>query len=254
MTYSISILRPAGNDTALVQAKPADKQFKSRLNRSIMSLFPQVEQVGFYYQAQDKYYLEMAGDEFCGNAARSATFLFLKGNPGSLTLTFPNLNLTLKTGIKKLNTAWTQIPFDTSLAIYNQKEYQIANIYGIKQILVPLTSPKQDFKTKAKTILSQLNFLQTLPASGVIFYRLSAQAAEIVPVIWVRDIQTFFVETACASGSAALGLMLSNQTPSIISFPVKQPSQQYLYVSCKTQKSLSIDGPIQFITSQSLTF
>src|SRR6185369_17666614 len=73
----VTILKPAGNDTALVEGIPARKDRK-KINDKIMQLFPKVEQVGFYKTTRTPR-MEMAGGEFCGNATRSFAYLFFKG-------------------------------------------------------------------------------------------------------------------------------------------------------------------------------
>src|SRR5258708_7503100 len=85
--YKIMILRPGGNDTALVSGLVA-KDDKRAINKAIMKKFPTVEQVGFYKfdSNRKEAILEMAGGEFCGNATRTLAYLILSGEIGELSL------------------------------------------------------------------------------------------------------------------------------------------------------------------------
>lgn len=70
----ISILRPSGNDTALVKGLFTIEERKE-INNLIMQKYSNVEQVGFYDFDGKQITLEMAGGEFCGNALRSTAYL-----------------------------------------------------------------------------------------------------------------------------------------------------------------------------------
>ena len=71
------IINPAGNITALVTS-PVPKNSYGAAAARIMKKRPAVEQVGFVRFANGEAVLNMAGDEFCGNAVMSAAALYCR--------------------------------------------------------------------------------------------------------------------------------------------------------------------------------
>ena len=105
---NITILRPGGNDTALVPGLNWTKIEMKLINDRIMNLYKNVEQVGFIDLKKPE--LQMAGGEFCGNATRSAAYLALKGKLGEINIKVSGVNKTLKAGIDLQGNTWSQMP------------------------------------------------------------------------------------------------------------------------------------------------
>ena len=74
--------------------------------------------------------------------------------------------------------------------------------------------------------------LEQCEASGVIWYMPCAAGHAIVPVVYVRDTNTEHAETACGSGSLALGLVLQHHgaVPHDGPMAITQPSGEALIV------------------------
>lgn len=74
--------------------------------------------------------------------------------------------------------------------------------------------------------------LENCEASGVIWYMPCANGFAIVPVVYVRDTNTEHAETACGSGSLALGLVLQHKglVPQGAAISIIQPSGEALLV------------------------
>lgn len=253
MKIKVTILKPAGNDTALVEEIPAKKDRK-KINDKIMDFFPNVEQVGFYDLKTLK--LEMAGGEFCGNATRSFAYLALNGKKDQNNFLVSGVATKLKAGIKTPNTSFAQMPiyesFDKVEQIY--KNIWKVEIKGISHLITPLSDYDQDdLKSEGKKLLKKYDLLETSPAAGVMFYtELKKDSYKLDPIVWVRDIKTLFYETACASGTTAFGLMIAKQkNKSIKNLKILQPSDQFLSVSIsiKDQKfeDAYIEGPIKIL-------
>jgi len=115
-TYSYTIYRPAGNDTALVSGIVKSKALRKKINDAIMQKNANVEQVGFIEKIKGQYRLLMAGGEFCGNALRSAAFAFLNGKPGEIKIKVSGVKKPLKAGVHKKGNAWAQMPIPISPA------------------------------------------------------------------------------------------------------------------------------------------
>ena len=260
--YQITILRPGGNNTALVNSK-AKKLFKRKaINDLLLKAFPDVEQVGFIKSSTKYPKLTMAGGEFCGNATRSFAYLLLNGKKGMLTLKVSGTTQLLAAGSKKKGTAYAQMPIIKSLESVkkiSKNLYQVT-LEGIIHVIYnkPVNNlSNEKLKKLAKKILAEQNLLLGSPAAGVMFIEEKNQEIVLKPVVWVRDIQTLFFETACASGSTAVGLWLSiKNNKTVIKEKIKQPSGNYIFVSIKRTKkefiNATIDGPIEIVRKDTI--
>lgn len=246
MTLTYSIYYPGGNTTALVNQLIIDPKLKTRINNQIMAINPLVEQVGFI--DPKKYQLEMAGGEFCGNATRCAAFDYLKGKPGKIKLKVSGVSNKLMAGIDNQGNVWAQMPIMTN-PVAKRLGYTVIKLEGITQV-VTNSSPG---KRKARNILKKLGLLNSAPAVGVMFIKKDQDKIRLDPFVYVRDIKTFFNETACASGTAAVVLYLAKKINRSIDLPVIQPSGETITASVQLPQRVSISGPIK-ILKKSLIF
>lgn len=264
--YTFSIIRPGGNITALVEGL-VPQVFKKSINDALMKRYSVVEQVGFYqYIPQKKLYmLEMAGGEFCGNALRSLAYLVLAGGQGEITCKVSGVKQTLKAGVIRRREAYAQIPIIKSKKTIKKlyKNIWLVDLEGISHLikLVSRKLAKNAAKSDAKALLIQTGLLQSKAAAGVMFVRQNKLFSnlEIEPIVWVRKIETFFYETACASGTAAVGLWYlfnQNKNLSSICLNVKQPSKEYLQVKISKTRNQSlkifIEGPVKILKSKGI--
>jgi len=191
-----------------------------------------VEQVGFLVPSAN--YFTMAGGEFCGNAARSAAYLLarLKGQNdvkfsmasfngeisaevetpeapvSQVTCSFPNLPLEEET--KKISTGET---------------VTIVDLKGIVHVLIEGKRP-DEYQKRHVAITDELG-LRGEPAVGVVWYRLEGGKATIDPVVWVKEVNSFYYESSCGSGSIAAGRALHVNE-------VVQPTGQSIFVDFET--------------------
>jgi diaminopimelate epimerase len=236
-TYKFTILRPGGNDTAVVEGI-VNKDLRKKINRAIMQKYPHVEQVGFYDfdQISNTYRLEMAGGEFCGNAARSLAHLILKGQTGKINVHVSGTRQILQAGISSRNNAFCFMPIKregNSMRKSNSNLF-IIELEGITHVIVFVTKKYsvEVLKKEAKKILIKTKLITNSVAAGVMFVKkYSLFSYSVDPIVWVRDIGTLFFETACASGTTAIALLLANYLrASKTSITVLQPSKETLTV------------------------
>ncbi len=251
---NITILRPGGNDTALVPGLNWTKIEMKLINDRIMNLYKNVEQVGFIDLKKPE--LQMAGGEFCGNATRSAAYLALKGKLGEINIKVSGVNKTLKAGIDLQGNTWSQMPiYEDSKLIKQNKKYSVVPLVGITLVVINRKNKfinQEIAKKEALIILKKLKLLNSVTASGVMFIYKKKGQLNIEPVVWVRDIKTFFYETACASGTTAVGIFEAIGTgKNVNSLPVIQPSGSILNVSIRWDKnkfsSAYITGQIEIL-------
>lgn len=241
--YKIAILRPGGNDTLLVEGIAA-KEKRKILNDAFMRKFPNVEQVGFYeyYPRTKRARLEMAGGEFCGNALRSLAYLLLKGRVGKLYVNVSGTTRTLKAGVERSNFAYAEMPIIKNRNSVRKLSPQIflVELEGIVHLITerPNKVNPKDLKERSKLLLEKAGLLSSTPAAGVMFVRKNGSTLSIDPVVWVRDIETLFYETACASGTTAVGLWKAKlQRKKNFSLKILQPSNQCIMVNVEMNKN-----------------
>lgn len=260
--YQISIIRPAGNDQMLIKGI-IDKQNRRAINDEMIRRFPNVEQVSFYEFDKEKNIgrLELAGGEFCGNATRSLAYLLANGKPGTVKLQVSGTKHLLTAGVKKLNTAFAQMPITENQFVkkINDKLFRV-DLEGITQLVsyenVSERTPNE-LKNYARTILQEQQLLSSVPAAGVMFFTKNNNEINLQPIVWVRDIETILYETACASGTTAVGLCESlEQNNDYFKTTVKQPSGQSMTIEIikkgKKFKKAIIDGPVTILDERSV--
>lgn len=234
------------------------KSSKKLLNDLVMRMFPNVEQVGFYSfnRKKNSARLEMAGGEFCGNALRSLAYMLLKGKKGEITIAVSGTKERLRAGVKLPGTAYAQMPINSSKSLKKLRNglFRI-DLGGITQLvcLDPITTnDAEQLKTLALDILNKENLIYSVLASGVMFIEQKKGFIKLKPVVWVRDIETILYETACASGTAAVGIWKAFQSKKkSVKVKVLQPSGKYIKAQInKKGKSLIevfIDGEVEVI-------
>lgn len=264
MSVPFTIVRPGGNDTALFKGVIREPNLRKSLNDLIMGLYPNVEQVGFIDLSEEPELL-MAGGEFCGNATRSTSWLTLEGKEGETSIKTSGVERKLFAGVNTQGEAFSQMPFykesdRVQQDPENNKSF-IVELEGITQYVTFDTEPilyknEEEIKTIAKKVL-EAKGLTDDPAAGVIYSQKTDKGWEIKPVVYVKEIDTLFYETGCASGTTALGMVLAKQLGgSITEIPVYQPSGLPLRVSIgfngDMYTSAQISGPIELLAKGQL--
>lgn len=209
------ILNPGGNKTALVKStKFKDKQ-KCLINRLIMEKYLEIEQVGFLSNETNR--LEMAGGEFCMNATRCAIYEYSKENEDSIEISVSGTNNSLKGRV--LNDNKVEIKIDISKNIDElievQNDFILVKIDGIlivifdeeksKEYIRKLKDNEELAKKELKEFMNK-NIQTTEKAIGIMLLENVLDKIKINPVVWVKDIDTVFYETACGSGSLATAI------------------------------------------------
>ncbi len=172
------------------------------------------EQAGFLIPSAGRF--EMAGGEFCGNAARAAALLLsrltgqtessfaMSGCPGQVlarvnwrdssqadvTCSFIGLRAELRATTVDLEEA--------------RLAAAVVDLGGIVHVILDAPFPA-DFERQQRAVVRQLG-LSNRPAVGVGWIARAGGRVTLHPVVWVRALDTLFYETACGSGSIAAAL------------------------------------------------
>ena len=232
--YDYKIYIPSGNPTALVLGLEKDPNRRKEINDEIMSLYDDfVEQVGFVNTDINNPELLMAGGEFCGNATRSAVNYYLDGKKGNLEMKVSGVPNKLNTGIDEDGNAWVDMPiikgsYKNSIKPISNNS-AIVKMYGITHLVIESGDinkeySKEELKKYAFSILEKQGLLNE-EAAGVMFVnRLDEEDIEISPIVFVKAINTLFYETACGSGTTAVGIYESFKRKEGIDVNILQPS------------------------------
>jgi histidine racemase len=255
--FELAVLRPGGNDTCLVLGLIDDPQKAQALNAAIMEKYPNVEQGGSVDLTPGSVELRMFGGEFCGNATRITAWLALQGKPGTIDIKVSGVANTLKAGVTENGEAFAQMPVYADVSrIQADGTDLIVEMEGITQVItydieqIKDRSP-EEIKQIAMARIRELG-LDTQPAAGIIYTEKRGDTYAITPVVYVRDIDTLFLETACGSGTTALGMTIALATgESISNVAVLQPSGLPIRVSVafngKEFGIAQICGPIEIL-------
>ena len=236
----VVVARPGGNDTALVFDDVHADSYRD-INAYIQKKNPDIEQVMFVKNDQAMPMGIMAGGEFCGNATRSLGYYLLKGNDGAITLSISGAKtpLTVKVQDKNATTKMPIISNPTSVKFLDDTS-SLVKLEGITHlVLEPLSELAQqmkrlksmdDKKAFARELLIKHD-LQHEAAGGIMALDKDDDKLMLAPFVYVKSIDTFYAETACGSGSVAVGLALAKRrTKSVTHLEVRQPSGHSIFV------------------------
>ncbi|WP_458403405.1 hypothetical protein [Methanobrevibacter sp.] len=211
------IFNPGGNITALVKCTNFTEKQKRLINRFIMEKHLDVEQVGFL--SNEGYRLEMAGGEFCINATRCAIYEYSRMNKSNIEISVSGTNKNIMGRV--LNNNKVEMRLDICKKIEDLIEvkdvFTYVKIDGIlivifdeeksKEYIRRLKENENLVKKEMKEFMIK-NIQTTEKAIGIMLVERVLDKIKINPVVWVKDIDTVFYETACGSGS--LGTAIYN--------------------------------------------
>ena len=241
-----SIWDPAGNITALVESDVRIEDQPSAAAK-IMERHPEIEQVGFVrfspespeFQVQ----LRMAGGEFCGNASMSAAALYILKYfsfdfqdpiPVKLRVSGASDLIFCLVEPGSLSTVNVSIRIPEALSIRKEPlsvgrmicELPVVRMEGISHIVV---TPRSDFysllENRGMAEETVKNWCVRLAADGlgIMFYNDAGDVCKLDPLVYVPACGTTFWENSCASGTAAVGMWLSDENASPVSLTIREP-------------------------------
>lgn len=209
------ILNPGGNKTALVKSSNFTDKQKCLINRLIMEKYFEVEQVGFLSNETNR--LEMAGGEFCMNATRCAVYEYSKEKEKSIEISVSGTNKSLIGRVLNDNKVEIKLDIKKNIGelIEVQNDFVLVKIDGIlivifdekqsKEYIRKIKDNEELAKKELKEFMSKR--IQTNEkAIGIMLLEKVLDKIKINPVVWVKDIDTVFYETACGSGSLATAI------------------------------------------------
>jgi len=214
----ILVADPAKNITVFVlnsEEGPASRAVLARLILADKNL--KAEQVGFVYPPASGYspslwHLEMAGGEFCGNAARCFGLYVAKmqGRKGkalvSVSVSGAKEPVQVEVDTEK-NRAAAEMPKPLVVESidYEGRPLLVLVFEGITHVIAQDLESKSENFYAIKTAVEKK--FHAPAALGVMFY--DTASCFMRPAVYVRSVDTMVFESSCGSGSAALGIWLS---------------------------------------------
>jgi diaminopimelate epimerase len=177
------IYNPGGNQTALVFNNHYNLHEKKVINNEILKINKEVEQVGFINK--NRYELQMAGGEFCGNATRCAVKYYLPDSYGKqILIKVSGMTEKIITGIDMEGKTWVDVPVK-SIEKIPVKNIKIVKLEGITHIVIDEELSKKylknqnNLKESAKKIMKNLKVDDM--AVGVMFTEIKDNIVKLYP-------------------------------------------------------------------------
>ena len=201
---------PSGNVTLFVLT-PVDRGLHADAAGKLIAALPEmkVEQVGFASAplTGGTARLEMAGGEFCGNAARAWGMWTAAGcvpRPDRVRMEISGCSQPITVDVDwTKGTARTEMPLPLEVRPVPEFGGTLVHLGGIAHLVVQGEAPSREFFHRAESAFKGMNGLE---AYGVVFLnRLDAAAGEehLTPLVKVPSVGTLFQEGSCGSGSLA---------------------------------------------------
>lgn len=269
---------PTGNITLLIlDPVPAGEQ--AAVASELMKKEPSAEQAGFLTVPESGQYdiiLRMAGGEFCGNASMSAAayYSMLKGTScGRITVKVSGAREPVIAAVSSCSSDPEVLPHTVSdpntnvwhgavempparsiqtVCFPGGRVLPVVTFDGISHIILDTSTEKKsdsctgqemDMETAQILIKEWCRFLKA-DALGMMFW--DREAGTLTPLVYVPAADTLFWESACGSGSAAVGSWLASQENTEVSISLKQPGG-LLEITASPDGPLLLRGTVQFI-------
>ena len=249
---SYTLFDPTGNMTVLA-AMPDGPAECSRAAGRLFAAESTAEQVGFFSEEEEGPCLRMAGGEFCGNAAMCAAFLFLSRrgrDNGSVSVRFPDVGGTVGVSVSGRDdgTACCTVEMPKPLSVGRESldgglALPVVRFPGITHVI--LEAGKDDVRDLPAKVAGWCSGPDAR-AFGVMVY--DRRADTLSPLVFVPGAGTLIWETACASGTSALGAWLAAKSGRKVTISPLQPGGR-LTVSASPDGEISLTGTVRAVRS-----
>lgn len=196
----------------------------------------------------NKYKFEMLGGEFCGNACRSvAYYCFEKFGKSEIEIEINNIKL-----LSNCNNNYAEVKVDYNVLIEKVSQLEdnifLVKMNSISQIVVLENSSL--FNKKASIEMAQQvidKFKIDDFCVGVMYFSKN----KMQPLVYIKKVNTFFNETACASGSIACAIV-QDLIKKENYYKIIQPTNEIIEVHIG--EKILVNGKIKRIRDGKITF
>lgn len=207
----------------------------------------------------------MAGGEFCGNATRSLAYILAKDgvieSEKEEVLSVSGSSDPLRVFVSG-NSSRAEMPVNPSTVIKKIDVGQtLVELEGISFLILEPESNIFGKLSSSNDLVDRKDFVLNLIkkhgldkrlAAGVLGVDNRSDKIKMEPYVFVRDTNTLYYETACGSGSTAVGVLESfRKEGSVNGLEIVQPSGESILVSVKNDdgefNDASIEGPVEVL-------
>lgn len=230
MELSYVLMNPSGNVTLLVTT-PVPVGDRAFVASELMRQEPLAEQVGYLSSGKTGIRLDMAGGEFCGNATMSAAVCYamdsdlevgtvpveVSGMPGTITVDLA------KQADESYRTT-LDMPSPQSVSketLPDGSVLPVVRFDGISHIILEREAPGVGEKEKAEAKARALCEYLKVDALGLQYF--DRKQNRLTPLVYVPAAGTMCWESACGSGTAAVGAYLLAETGNPVDITLAQP-------------------------------
>ena len=253
----VQIANPAGNVTAYVLNGARREEYAGIAKYIMEQTDYGVEQVGFV-KGSDAF--DMSGMEFCGNAARAFALMSAKGmidgkpseeNNTTVYVTVSDGENPIECEVD-LEKSYTRIsmPLPKRIKTLSHCDFkpaeghQVIVMDGIVHMVLENVEYTEDnFEQIKEAVLTQFD----PEAMGVMY--VDAEALTLTPVVYVKAVDSTYVEGSCGSGTAATAAHFAmGKDDGKYQFDIKQPAGSILATAVVSDGELSrlyIEGPVE---------
>ena len=233
-----ALMDPSGNRTILVET-PVPQASQPAAAAQLMALEPTAEQVGFWSDSEGVT-LRMAGGEFCGNGTMSAAVLYaLRGGmlQGEVLVRASGAPRPVSAAVlARTDGTWQGIvqmppPYSvTEMLLPDRRRLPVVAFQGISHVILEQSLPRETAEALARRWCGYLG----ADALGLMFW--NREEDRLSPLVYVPAADTMFWESACGSGSTAIGAWLASERDEPVEISLKQPGG-VLTVTASPKKS-----------------
>ena len=223
-------LNPAGNLTCLV-LDPVPAEERGRVTVTLMN---RCEQVGYLetpriFPEYARVRLQMMGGEFCGNASMGTAAWLARqdglriGDEKEMILEVSGAEEPVFCRVRRETAGWTgtvDMPpiLGTEEIRINGKKLMAVHLAGMTHLI---HTGERMAGTEAEALLKTAAIKLPAPAIGLLQWE--ETEGRMTPLVFVRESGTMIWETACGSGSAAIGAWKTLATGIPARIAIKQP-------------------------------
>ncbi len=220
---------PSGNITILVTDE-VPKEKRIAVADELLKVEPSGQQVGFVSKGDSSadLIINMAGDEFCGNATLSGASLFKQQNEDAdiVRIKISGAKEIINVKVIKQQDEFVAIAkmpapdyYGYKTMSFNNKEYRtyLVTIGSMLNLVMIDKLKEEDIKPAIKQWYQELG----CSALGLMDY--DEDTKELIPAVLSNNGEFFCYESSCASGTTALAIYLAESTNSEIVKEIKEP-------------------------------
>lgn len=269
------IFDPTGNITALVESVVAEERQPS-VAAALMHRHPEVEQVGYVrfedgVGADPAGKLRMAGGEFCGNASMCAAALLRQRRENA------GLCSSAEETAVCLRVSGAARPVALRLRRETEESFRCAvcipparairelpfafeglrdvlaavELEGISHIILepgsPLYALRTDREAAGRAVRAVCAALEAAGA-GLMFLDRNGTTPQLTPLVYIPGSGTEFWENSCASGSAAVGMLLAARSGGPVRLSLQEPGGS-LHISSEPNGETWLNGSVRLVSS-----